>query len=775
MILSKAHAISRPAMHKQLDHLSVITDLSRIIADSSDPESTLNEIARLIASTYGPDVCSIYLLTPDRQKLVLKATVGLRPESVDTVTMSAREGLTGLTLEQNRPLLIYNPSSHPRFKLFEQTGEEVFQTFLGIPLVYHQQSLGVLVLQTLKQGQLSEQGIPVFAAIGSQISSIAAYSGLLQALDKEKAETQKLRDQSLSLDKAWDDTGQRKSLLRGMSVLSGYARGQAHILAGGVGFESVEPIQSCHPNVELARFENALQATVLQTSQLIEELADLSREDRSILTIHKQLAEDTTFKRKVADRISWGDSAQYALKQVVMEYVDIFANVDDPYLQDRGQDIVDVGENVLRNLLGISPHGTQTFTRDTIVIASDLSATELVALRQPYLKGIILARGGKTSHTVILAKSFELPIVIQVEDVFDAVREDDDLIIDGWSGLVFREPNEEIVREYNRLLQEHKIQAEHLHSLIPLPAVTKDNMRVALGANIGLFSDLELVHRFNADHIGLYRTEFPFVIRKQLPTEEEQTDLYIQMLEKAQGRRICFRTLDVGGDKFLSALDYPKEDNPFLGWRSIRVSLDLEEMFRQQIRAIIRATEKGPAQLMFPMIVSMHELETSLAIVEEERTRLGARCDLPVGIMLEVPGTVKVLPSMLQLIDFVSIGTNDLIQYTLAVDRNNPKVASLYTPFHPGVLSIIAEVAEMCQKKNIPVSVCGEAAADPACAYLFLGLGIRSLSMNPSSILQVKAMIRETDTREAARAADFAMGLTDSEAIRTWAQEQVGY
>ncbi|MDZ7759274.1 MAG: phosphoenolpyruvate--protein phosphotransferase [Desulfovermiculus sp.] len=762
-------------MHHQPDHLSVISDLSRIIADSSHPETTLHEIAQLIASTYGPDVCSIYLLTPDKERLVLKATVGLHPESVDSVSMSADEGLTGLTLEQNRPLLIYDPSSHPRFKLFEQTGEEAFQTFLGIPLVYHQQSLGVLVLQTEKQGQLSEKDIPVFAAIGSQISSIAAYSGLLQALDQEKAEAKKLRDKAaLQPGDATNLSEWRKSLLRGMSVLSGYARGHAHILAGGIGFESVEPVQNCHPNVELARFEYALRSTVAQTSQLIEELADLSQEDRSILTIHKHVAEDTTFKRKVADRIGMGDRAEYALKQVVMEYMEIFDNVDDPYLQDRGQDIVDVGENILRNLLGISAHRAQTFTQNTILIASDLSATELVALRQPNLKGIILARGGKTSHTVILAKSFELPIVIQVEDIFDSVREGEDLLVDGWSGLIFREPNEDIEREYNRLLQEHQVQAEHLRSLIPLPAVTRDDIRINMGANIGLLSDLEIVHRYNADHIGLYRTEFPFVIRKQLPTEEEQTDLYIRMIEKAEGRRVCFRTLDVGGDKFLSALDYPKEDNPFLGWRSIRVSLDLEEMFRQQIRAIIQAAELGPAQLMFPMIVSMHELEVALAIVEEEKKRLNATCALPVGIMLEVPGTVKILPNMLPLLDFVSIGTNDLIQYTLAVDRNNPKVASLYTPFHPAVLSLIHDAVELCRKHTTPISVCGEAAADPACAYLFLGLGIRSLSMNPSSIPQVKAMIRDTDTRLAAQAAQFALGLNDSEAIKIWAQEQVG-
>ena len=763
-------------MRHQPDHLSVISDLSRIIADSSHPETTLHEIAQLIASTYGPDVCSIYLLTPDKSHLVLKATVGLHPGSVDTVNMSADEGLTGLTLEQNKPLLIYDPSSHPRFKLFEQTGEEAFQTFLGIPLVYHQQSLGVLVLQTETKGQLSEKDIPAFAAIGSQISSIAAYSGLLQALDKEKAEIKKLRDKKTIEPGTGGETSEwRKSLLRGMSVLSGYARGRAHILAGGIGFESVEPFQNCHPNVELARFEYALQATVAQTSQLIEELADLSQEDRSILTIHKHVAEDTTFKRKVANRIGMGDRAEYALKQVVMEYVDIFSNVDDPYLQDRGQDIVDVGENILRNLLGISPHQAQSFSQDTILIASDLSATELVALRQQNLKGIVLARGGKTSHTVILAKSFELPIVIQVEDIFEAVREGEDLLVDGWSGLVFREPNEDIEKEYNRLLQEHQVQAEHLRSLIPLPAVTKDNIHIEMGANIGLLSDLEIVHRYNADHIGLYRTEFPFVIRKQVPTEEEQTDLYIKMLERAEGRRVCFRTLDVGGDKFLSSLDYPKEDNPFLGWRSIRVSLDLEEMFRQQIRAVIQAAEHGPAQLMFPMIVSMHELEVALSIVQEEKKRLESTCPLPVGIMLEVPGTVKILAKMLPLIDFVSIGTNDLIQYTLAVDRNNPKVASLYTPFHPAVLSLIQDASDLCQKHQTPVSVCGEAAADPACAYLFLGLGIHSFSMNPSSIPQVKAMIRETDTRQAARAVKFALELNDPEAIKTWAQEQVDF
>ena len=296
-------------MPNQQDHLSVISDLSQIIADSSDPETTLHQIAELIARTYGCDVCSIYLLTPDKQHLVLKATVGLRPESVDRVRMSAHEGLTGLTLEDNQPLLVFDPAQHPRFKLFEQTGEEIFQTFLGIPLVYQQIRLGVLVLQTEQRAGLSQGDIPIFSAIGSQISSIAAYSGLLKALDREKAETRKLRD------RAWQempdqerDKG-RKSLLRGLSVASGYARGKAHILAGGIGFEAIEPGQDCDPQVEMNRFAKALQATVSQTSQLIEQLVDLSEEDRSILTIHKHLAEDATFRRKISEGIEQGDRA----------------------------------------------------------------------------------------------------------------------------------------------------------------------------------------------------------------------------------------------------------------------------------------------------------------------------------------------------------------------------------------------------------------------------------------------------------------------------------
>ncbi len=741
------------------------------MADSAVPEQTLQQVAELIATSLGTEVCSIYLLDRSAGDLVLKATVGLKAQAVGSIRLSPGEGLTGLTMEQKKPLLVIDPASHPRFKLFAHSGEDVYQTFLGVPLVYHQENLGVMVLQTVRADGLTEDDLELCSAIATQISAIAAYSGLLQSV----------REGQPPPDRGGRHDGARsRNLLRGIPACSGFASGQAHVLGAGVGFDAVDRVRTADPGQDQQRFDRAVQTTVAQVSSLISQIDDLSPQDQDVLKTHKLLLQDQTFLDKVGARIGEGATAEFGLKQVVEEYLKIFRKVEDPYLRERGKDIEDVGKSILRNLLGIPSQGSKVFEQPTIVVATDLSPAELVALRQTNFKGLILSRGGKTSHAVILAQSFEIPTVIRAREAVERIPEGQPLIVDGSSGLIFRSPPEEIQSEYERLAREHQRMDREMETLVDVPAETADGTSLALGGNIGMVSDLELVKKYGADHIGLYRTEFPFVIRGAVPSEQDQTELYTRILEGAQGRTVCFRTLDVGGDKLLTSLDYPDEDNPNLGWRAIRVSLELEDIFRAQIRAVLRASTQGPIKLMFPMITTRDELQRAVSMVEDEKSALSRAGEafagsIPLGMMIEVPGTVGLLDHLLDLVDFASIGTNDLIQYALAVDRNNPKVASLYTPFHPAVLKLVHQAVLSCQSAGVPVSVCGEAAAHPKCALLFLGMGVRSLSMNPAAVPRAKSLLRSVTVPEAEAMVHEALKMDSSEAIESWLEEKLRF
>jgi len=703
------------------DRVSILEDIGKIITESARPHRTLEKIVELVADKFNTDVCSVYLLDTDKLSLVLQATVGLRKESIGRVRMSIHEGLTGLVLEKMQPVFVVNPAAHPRYKFFKESGEDIYKTFLGVPLVYHQNVLGVLVVQTVQEDAISKSDINLFTTIASQISATVAYSGLLDDLKKERQDRRDLEEKLLEeVEIHAEKTAKKgkKGLIRGMPVSPGFAEGQAHYLGESIGFDQIEYEETEDVSSEISRLEAAFTRSQEEIIALTKHVKDMSGEDEAILDAQVMALQDRSFKKKIIAHIKEGSCAEYALKKAVLKYVEFFSSMEDSYLRERGSDIEDMGKRVLRKLLGYEGQETRQFTRETVVIASDISPIDLIGLRQDNLKGIVLSRGGKTSHAVILAKSFEIPMVIGVRDMLDTVKENDFLIVDGTSGLVFSKPPQVIIDEYARLKAEKANNFQRLDVLRDLEAKTKDGYEIKLGANIGLLSDLELVKKYGAEHIGLYRTEFPFLVRKEFPSENEQFLLYKKVVEGAEGRPVTIRTLDVGGDKFLSYLDYPKEQNPYLGWRSIRVSLELDDIFRTQIRAILKASAFGHIKILFPMITTVGEVRSITSLLDEEKNLLEKRgssfdTTINIGIMVEVPGTVKILDRLLHYVDFVSIGTNDLIQYTLAVDRNNQKVAELYDPLHPAVISTILDVVSICKKNNKEVSICGEAASNP--------------------------------------------------------------
>ena len=751
--------------------ISIIEDVGRIIADLTGPAQTLREIVRLIAQKFCVDVCSIYVFDEDRKCLSLVATFGLREEMVGKIRMRLNEGLTGLVIEGMKPVFVKNPARHPRYKYFEGSGEERYHSFLGLPLIYHGEALGVLVIQTVDDTAIDESDISVFSMISSQIAGEAAYANLLRDVKKMPEKTDETA--SMSSDSK-DETASRaakKEFLKGIPVSAGFGDGHAHYLRESIGFSDVYFHEADDVDHEISRFENALKRSEAQIERLCNDVkTELSPGDEDIFHAYLMYIHDSGLKNKVIDYIKQRFAAEYALKVVISDYVRVFSGIEDHYLRERGFDIENVGRRILKNLLGLEEDEPRRFARKTIIIASSMSPGELILLRQENLKGIILSKGGETSHVSILARSFEIPMIITSRVMFREIREDDLLIIDGTSGLIFHNPPDIIVREYQRLENEKSRQVGRLEGLRRLKPQTRDGFDVKLGANIGLLSDLELVDKYGADHIGLYRTEFPFLVRERFPSEDEQVDLYRRILEAAKGKEVTIRTLDVGGDKFLSYLDYPREDNPYLGWRSIRVSLELRDVFREQIRAILRASAFGSLRVLFPMISSVREIRDTLLILNEEKARLRERHspfddEIKAGVLLEVPAAVVILEKLLRYVDFVSVGTNDLVQFVLAVDRNNQKVAPIYNPLHPAVIATISDVASVCKKKDKPMVICGEAAANPKCAYLYLGMGINQLSMNAPSVPVIKHLIRNVEQAQSLEVLKQVLLMDDAEEI----------
>jgi phosphoenolpyruvate-protein phosphotransferase len=478
---------------------------------------------------------------------------------------------------------------------------------------------------------------------------------------------------------------------------------------------------------------------------------------------------DEGFRKRVEDEITAGASAETALERVVTAMVDEFMRLDDPYLKERAIDIKDIGQRALRNLLGVAERD-RSFASAVVLVAPELTLSDILLIEPEQLKGFVMGSGGATSHASILAKSLEIPTVVGVGRV-EEIHEGDHLIVDGNAGTIYVHPSGEVLREYSRLKDEYTAFNRELDSLRTQPAVTRDGCRVMLGANIGLLGDLPLAHRHGADRVGLYRTEIAFLSHRDFLSEGEQVTLYDRVVQAAKGLPLTVRTLDLGADKYPSYLNVPREANPFLGWRSIRVSLELASVFKTQLRAILRASAVSPLRIMLPMISSLEELRRSKELLEEAKYELrqeGHPFDeaVPFGMMVEVPSAVQLADRFIEEVDFFSIGTNDLIQYLLAVDRNNRKVASLYEPLHPAVLRAVASVVRVANHAGKPVSLCGEMAADPVCTLVLIGMGLRDLSMSAFFIPVIKRLVRSVDIAAAERVTAEALELATVKEVK---------
>jgi phosphotransferase system enzyme I (PtsP) len=737
---------------------SILENISEITARSEDLQEALQQIVEVVAQRASTDVCSLYILDQRAQRLTLWATTGLERSAIGKVSMSVEEGLTGMAIEKLEPVMAVDAIAHPRYKFFPETGEEKYHSFLGVPIVERSTPIGVLVVQTLRRRRFARHEIRLLRAIATQVGSIIAQARLAEDLKTKEKERREYRRRMITAIKrlqAYEKEdrpeprarGKVRGRLSGLPAAPGFGRGQAHLLQPAVSFALIEEAQGEDADDERRRFRRAVAESSVEMESLKERLAQrLPEFDPAIMDAHRLMLEDRGFLSKVETAIGHGLTAEAALKRVVEEYVEEFGRMPDGYLRDRVVDLKDVSLRILRNLLGVA-EPERPLDEDSVLVAEELTLSDLALIDHQHLQGIALATGGVTSHATILAKSFEIPTVVGVDHLTETVHEGDDLIVDGNSGVVYTNPAADVGREYERLAREYHAFNRELETLRTIPAETTDGRRVSLYANVGLVADLPLTRRHGAEGVGLYRTEFPFHTYRDFPDEEEQVRLYSRIVLGMEGRPVTIRTLDIGADKYPGYLQLPREENPFLGWRSIRISFEMPELFKQQLRAILRVATLGRVRLMFPMISSVEDIRRAKELLDEakdELTREGREFDpdVPVGIMIEVPSAVSLANQLIREVDFFSIGTNDLIQYLLAVDRNNRKVAPLYEPLHPAVLSAVYEAVQAAKGAGKWVGMCGEMATDPLCTLALLGFGLDDLSMGPFFIPVIKRIIR---------------------------------
>lgn len=747
---------------EQVQHslgLRTLEDISSIILHSHDLQETLDNIVTIVAKRMGSEVCSIYLLEDDGETLILKATKGLSRSAVGTIKMKTSEGLSGLVVETRGVVMTDNAPAHPRYKYFKQSKEERYLSFLGLPLFERKTPIGVIVIQTVAARRFSEDEISALRTITFQISSIVLNAKLLDSIQSKEQERAYYEQELARLkthrpgDREQDQQQKTASSrsLHGIPVSPGFSHGRVYIL-DRFNDKVIKVAKVGSVVDELHKFSLALEKVTIQTIYMEKRVGELlSGDDAAIFHTHLMILEDRGFLNKVQDLVEQGVGATRAVHEVVQGYIEVFSAMEDPYLRERSADMEDIGRRLIDVLEGNDSNGVK-LKEKRIIVAEDIYPSDMAMLDHDKILGIITEKGNSYSHAAIMAKSLGIPAVVGVSGLLHATDVKDQAIVDGTSGHVFLNPEKHVRDEYLRLEKEYAGRLKELEPLRDLPAVTNDGTRILLRANIGLLSDIRTAVANGAEGVGLYRTEFPYMARTSFPTRHEQAVLYRRVLEGFPGQPVNIRTLDIGGDKGLSYFNYPHEDNPFLGWRSIRVSLDEQEMFREQLAGILLAAPAGQATIMFPLISCLDEIRKIRGILDSVLAELRQQgCEvcnsLPLGVMVELPAAVQIVDLLAREVDYFSIGTNDLIQYLLAADRNNPKVKDYYEPYHPAVLHAIKRVADVGLETGKKVSICGEMASDPLNALLFVGMGIREFSLSAPGIPLVKQAIRDHSLR----------------------------
>lgn len=714
--------------------------LREVMLEPVSAQERLDKIVVIIAANMVAEVCSVYVLRADGQ-LELYATEGLNRSQIHRVQMRIGEGLVGTVAKEANPLALADAQTHPAFLYFPELGEDMFHGFVGVPVLRAGNTLGVLVVQNKAHRAYSEEEIEALETISLVLAEMIA-SGELQAIARP----------GIML------AARRPYHLKGV-VLSD-AIGLGHVVLHEPRV-IVKALVAENIGEELLRLENAVAALRKHVDDILEQ-AELTRggDHRDVLEAFRMFANDRSWARKMQEAVRSGLTAEGAVEKVRSDTRARMTRISDPYLRERLHDFDDLANRLLRQLSGLpATAGRLDLPKDAIIVARNMGPAELLDYDRERLRGLVLEEGSQTSHVSIVARALGIATVGQVEDAIGLVEQGDPIIVDGASGEVHIRPPADVENGYIAKVQLRARRQQVYRDLRDKPSTTLDGSPITLQINAGLLVDLPHLKETGARGIGLFRTELQFMVASTFPRISEQFELYKSVLDAAGDDPVTFRSLDIGGDKILPYMAAEPEENPALGWRAIRLTLDRPGLMRSQIRALLMAARGRELRLMFPMITEVGEFDRAKAIVDRELRFLDKHGhqhpkSLKLGAMIEVPAILWQLPALVSRVDFLSVGSNDLLQFLLAVDRGNSKLATRFDPLSPSVLMALKQIQMAAQKGGISATVCGELAGRPLEALTLLALGYRSISMSPAAIGPVKAAIRAVDLRELRRIID---------------------
>ncbi|HEY1224076.1 MAG TPA: phosphoenolpyruvate--protein phosphotransferase [Brevundimonas sp.] len=722
---------------------NLLRQIREAMAGAAPAQQRLDKVVRIIAQSMVAEVCSIYLRRASGE-LELFATQGLNPEAVHNTRLRPGEGLVGEVARLAQPVSLSDAPNHPSFSYRPETGEDPYHAFLGAPLLRGGRAIGVLVVQNRAERRYDEDEVEDIQTIAMVLAETVA-SGELLAQDE-------LRDVEVA--------PHRPERLKGQKFAEGLAFG--HVVLHEAPLPP-ERLLAENQQVEEIRLREGLNTLKASIDALLDGgQGKLAGQSFEVLETYRMFADDRGWNRSLEEAVRGGLTAEAAVDRVRNEHRARFANARDPYIKERLHDFEDLANRLLRILAGDQPGG-RDLPDDAILVARNLGPADLLEYPRHKLKGLLLEEGSAASHAAIVARALQIPCVGRLQGVRDRLSEDDLVIVDGETGEAYLRPRPDMLSAVqSRMVVRQQRQAEFA-SLRDVPAQTLDGTRITLLTNAGLAVDLENMEETGAEGIGLFRTEFQFMVSEELPRLNTQTALYTLVLDAAGDRPVTFRTLDIGGDKVLPYLVSEREENPALGRRAIRLGLDRPALLRMQVRALLAAAAGRELRVMFPMIATVDEFRAARELVDREcewarRRGRALPALLRVGAMVECPSLLWHLDALLPLTDFVSIGTNDLLQYMFAADRTNPLVSDRYDPLSPPALRALAEIQKKCVETGTPVSVCGELAGRPLEAFALMTLGYTRLSAPAGGVGPVKRMILSTDLPAAKRGMNALLG-----------------